>query len=287
MEIMNAASFELRCWAHTGVRDQESQSVLGIKWDTLTDELYCVSPQVDIGFSEIVSKRKLLSIVNSIYDPIGFTSPTTLLPKLLLQKAWNNKLDWDEEILCGSAEKANLHIFTDASAYGYACCAFLRCEEEEEVKVSLVLAKSRVAPVKRLTIPRLELLGAAIGARIASTILDALKFPLKMYFWTDSMIVLGWITNTEPWNTFVGNRIKEIRELTNVEDWRVVPGDINPADLPSRSCDWSELLRSRWWEGPKWLYECPEFWPYKEINLPEEATREREPEYRTQRKIWK
>ncbi|GBO08281.1 hypothetical protein AVEN_150243-1 [Araneus ventricosus] len=249
MEIMNAASFELRCWAHTGVRDQESQSVLGIKWDTETDELYCVSPQVDIGFSEIVSKRKLLSIVNSIYDPIGFTSPATLLPKLLLQEAWNNKLDWDEElpsdmqlryqrwakhldlvekcriprrVLYGSAEKATLHIFTDASAYGYACCAFLRCEEEEEVKVSLVLAKARVAPVKRLTIPRLELLGAAIGARIASTILDALKFPLKTYFWTDSMIVLGWITNTEPWNTFVGNRIKEIRELTNVEDcpWR-------------------------------------------------------------------
>ncbi|GBN24590.1 hypothetical protein AVEN_89331-1, partial [Araneus ventricosus] len=190
-------------------------------------------------------------------------------------------------VLYGSAEKANLHIFTDASAYGYACCAFLRCEEEEEVKVSLVLAKARVAPFKRLTIPRLELLGAAIGARIASTILDALKFPLKMYFWTDSMIVLGWITNTEPWNTFVGNRIKEIRELTNVEDWRFVPGDINPADLPSRSCDWSELLRSRWWEGPKWLYECPEFWPYKEINLPEEATIEREPKYRTQRKIWK
>ncbi|GBO00253.1 hypothetical protein AVEN_145245-1 [Araneus ventricosus] len=264
------------CWALTGVRDQESQSVLGIKWDTETDELYCVSPQVDIGFSEIVSKRKLLSILSSIYDPIGFTSPATLLPKLLLQEAWNNKLDWDEElpsdmqlryqrwakhldlvekcriprrVLCGSAEKATLHIFTDASAYGYACCVFLRCEEEEEV--SLVLAKARVAPVKRLTIPRLELLGAAIGARIASTISDALKFPLKTYFWTDSMIVLGWITNREPWNTFVGNRIKEIRELTNVEDWRFVPGDINPADLPFRACDWSELLRSRWWEGPK------------------------------------
>ncbi|GBM30601.1 hypothetical protein AVEN_27630-1 [Araneus ventricosus] len=160
-------------------------------------------------------------------------------------------------------------------AYGYACYAFLRCEEEEEVKVSIVLAKARVAPVKRSTIPRLELLGAAIGASVASTILEALKFHLKMYFWTDFMIVLEWITNTEPWNTFVGNRMKEIREMTNVEDWRFVPGDINPADLPSRSCDWSELLRSRWWEGPKWLYECPEFWPYKEIILPEEAMIER------------
>ncbi|GBM30602.1 hypothetical protein AVEN_27631-1 [Araneus ventricosus] len=84
MEIMNAASFELRCWVHIGVQDQESQSLIAIKWDTETDELYCVSLQVDIGFSETVSKRKLLSMVNSIYDPIGFTSPATVLPKLLL-----------------------------------------------------------------------------------------------------------------------------------------------------------------------------------------------------------
>ncbi|GBL89095.1 hypothetical protein AVEN_255232-1 [Araneus ventricosus] len=154
---MNAASFELKCWAHTGVQDQESRNLFGIKWDTETDELYCVSPQVDIGFNEIVSKKKLPSIVSSIYDPIGFTSPATLLQKLLLKVlAWRNKLDWDEKvpsdmqlryqlwakhldfaekcriprrILHGSSEKGILHIFTDASADGYACCAFLRCEE--------------------------------------------------------------------------------------------------------------------------------------------------------------
>ncbi|GBN04841.1 hypothetical protein AVEN_1924-1 [Araneus ventricosus] len=86
----------------------------------------------------------------------------------LSYQRWAKHLDLVEKcriprrVLCGSAEKATLHIFTDASAYGYACCAFLRCEEEEEVKVSLVLSKARVAPIKRLTIPRLELLGAAI-----------------------------------------------------------------------------------------------------------------------------
>ncbi|GFR07234.1 uncharacterized protein TNCT_366471 [Trichonephila clavata] len=122
------------------------------------------------------------------------------------------------QILHGTFKQVTLQIFTDASAIGYACCAFLRCEEEDEVKVSLVSAKARVAPVQRPTIPRLELLGAAIGARIASTILETLNSPLKSYFWTDSMTVLGWITNSEPWNTFVGNRVREIRELTNVED---------------------------------------------------------------------
>ncbi|XP_054723442.1 uncharacterized protein LOC129233439 [Uloborus diversus] len=300
MKIMNAASFELRCWAHSGDQNQGCQNVLGLEWDTKTDELYCVGP--DISSVEVVSKRKLLSVVNGIYDPVGFTSPATLLPKLLLQEAWRNKLDWDEQlpsemqlryqrwakhldliqkcriprrILHGTFERASLHIFTDASAHGYACCAFLRCGEEEEVRVSLVSAKARVAPLQRPTIPRLELLGAAIGARIASTILETFNLPLKTYFWTDSMIVLGWITKTEPWNTFAGNRVKEIRELTNIEDWRFVPGDVNPADLPSRSCDWSELLRSQWWEGPKWLYERPEFWPYTEIILPDEAMLER------------
>ncbi|GIY66096.1 uncharacterized protein CEXT_161511 [Caerostris extrusa] len=246
---MNAASFELRCWAHTGTKQSETQNVLGLKWDTETDELYCVSPETDMGISDNISKRKLLCIVNSIYDPIGFTSPATLLPKLLLQEAWRNKLDWDEEILYGNFKKATLHIFTDASAHGYACCSFLRCEDEGEVKVSLISAKARVTPVQKPTIPRLERLGAGIGARIASTILEALDLPLKTYFWTDSMIVLGWITNTEPWNTFVGNRVKEIRELTKVEDWRFVPGDVNPADLPSRSCNWFELLQSKWWRA--------------------------------------
>ncbi|GFY37351.1 uncharacterized protein TNIN_317081 [Trichonephila inaurata madagascariensis] len=84
IQVRNEASFELRCWAHTGVKYEESQSVLGLKWDTETDELYCVGPQVDMEASEVVTKRKLLSVVNSMYDPIGFTSPATLLPKLQL-----------------------------------------------------------------------------------------------------------------------------------------------------------------------------------------------------------
>ncbi|GFT77600.1 transposable element Tc1 transposase [Nephila pilipes] len=146
MQIMNAASFELRSWAHTEIKHLESQNVLGLKWDTETDELYCVHPEADMGISDTISKRKLLSIVNSIYDPIGFTSPATLLPKLLLQEAWRNKLNWDEELppdmqkryqrwakhfdliescriprklFYVSFEKATLHIFTDASAHGY------------------------------------------------------------------------------------------------------------------------------------------------------------------------
>ncbi|GFR27393.1 integrase_H2C2 domain-containing protein [Trichonephila clavata] len=68
-------------------------------------------------------------------------------------------------------------------------------------------------------------------ARISLTILESLHFPSRTCFWRDSMIVLAWIKNTEPWNTFVGNRVKEITELTNIDDWRHVPGDVNQEDL--------------------------------------------------------
>ncbi|XP_054723453.1 uncharacterized protein LOC129233452 [Uloborus diversus] len=300
IEVMQKGSFELRCWAYSGIEESIDQNVLGLKWDTHADELYCAGCKRTS--EKVLSKRKLLSIVNSIYDPIGFTSPATLLPKLLLQEAWKNKIGWDDDLplniqhryqhwvkhidlieqcriprrlMLGTLENTSLHVFTDASADAYACCVYLRSEEETGTSVQLITAKARVAPMKRPTIPRLELLGATMGARIASTVLEAIQQPLKISFWVDSMVVLSWITKGEPWNTFVGNRVKEIRQLTNVDSWRFVPGSMNPADLPSRSCNWKELIDSRWWEGPTWLQETENTWPNTEITMPEEALVER------------
>ncbi|GFS77119.1 uncharacterized protein NPIL_517131 [Nephila pilipes] len=187
MQIMNAASFELRSWAHTGIKHLESQNVLGLKYDTETDELYCVHPEADMGISDTISKRKLLSIVNSIYDPIGFTSPATLLPKLLLQEAWRNKLDWDEELPPNMQKR------------------YQRWAKHLDL-------------IERCRIPR-KLFYGSFSKRLPCTYLR--------------MLLL--------------------------------------MDIPSRPCDWFELLRSQWWEGPKWLYEPPELWPYAEITLPEEA----------------
>ncbi|GFY48157.1 uncharacterized protein TNIN_135691 [Trichonephila inaurata madagascariensis] len=77
---------------------------------------------------------------------------------------------------------------------------------------------------------------------------------------------LSWIKKKEPWNTFVGNRVKEIWDLTNIDDWRHVPGEVNPADLVTRCCDWSDLLKSKWLEGPGWLYSDEESWPCSEVS---------------------
>ncbi|GFQ75488.1 integrase catalytic domain-containing protein [Trichonephila clavata] len=258
---------------------------------------------IDCTQGKPVTKRVLLSVINSVYDPIGFTAPALLLPKLLMQEAWRGKIGWDEvlpvelehkyrlwertmhfmskcaisrRLFAENYDDFTVHIFTDASAYAYAACAFLRCEFKGQVTVKLMAAKARLAPMKKSTIPRLELLGATLGARLAETVDSILRTTSKTYFWCDSMVVLSWIKKKEPWNTFVGNRVKEIRDLTNIDDWRHVPGEVNPADLATRCCDWSDLLQSKWWEGPGWLYNDEESWPCSEVSeTPDEAFLER------------
>jgi len=123
------------------------------------------------------------------------------------------------------------------------------------------MSKARVAPLKRMTIPRLELMGCLIGSRLSSLIKNAMKLDIPQYFWSDSTTALAWIKNDYNHHVFVRNRVNEIREKTRPEDWRHVPGPMNPADLPSRGCLPEELLESKWWEGPEWLLKPMEEWP--------------------------
>ncbi|XP_035220729.1 uncharacterized protein LOC118193707 [Stegodyphus dumicola] len=249
---------------------------------------------------EPITKRKVLSITQKIFDPIGFTAPITVIPKLILQETWNQKIKWDEDLPLPLSEQFGtwlnqlpllsqieiprwlnidyenedtvvLHVFSDASKRAYATCAFLRAETIEGVKVQLVSARSRIAPIKELTIPRLELLSCLIGARLAKTILSDLKLKnCRTVFWSDSSTALGWIRRDQAWGTFVHNRVQEIRSLTRISDWRHVPGSLNPADLPSRGCTIEQLQKSAWWEGPSWLYLPEDEWPHVEEKPDEE-----------------
>ncbi|KAF6216059.1 hypothetical protein GE061_000397 [Apolygus lucorum] len=162
-----------------------------------------------------------------------------------------------------------LHTYCDASSTSYAAVSFLRVQTEDVVFVTLVGAKSRVAPLKKLTIPRLELLAATIGARLASGIVKEIG-EVETFFWSDSSTVLSWIHREEPWGVFVFNRVREIRSLTSQGVWRHVPGVLNPADLVSRGCRPKELLDSRWWEGPDWLHLPQEEWPASYVNPDED-----------------
>jgi len=121
------------------------------------------------------------------------------------------------------------------------------------VQVQLVSSKSRVAPAKKTTIPRLELLGCLIATRLTHSVKSMLKIEMKTFFWTNSSNALYWIQKNENWTVFVWNRVQEIRRLSEGAEWRHIPGEHNPADLPSRGCSGNALLTSRWWEGPVWL----------------------------------
>ena len=292
-ELMAEAKMELRQWECTENENSEVESypftsVLGLKWNKKSDTLRC-----DVTPSKLptkITKRVILSEVQKIFDPMGFICPVLLEPKMLLQRTWKNKEGWDEEqpeevrqefinwyehISClneieiprmatgGTCSRENwqLHTFSDASQDAYAACTFLRTEYNNMVSVQLLQAKARVAPLKKATIPRLELLGCLIAARLGDSVKKALALEnIPTYYWSDSTTALAWIRRNDEWGTFVGNRVKEICNLTEVTNWKHVPGILNPADLPSRGCRPKELVGSRWWEGPEWLRAPQDQW---------------------------
>ena len=163
--------------------------------------------------------------------------------------------------------KVEVHGFSDASERAYASVVYLRIEYESgEVGVKFIASKSKVAPIKRQSIPRLELLGACLLAKLVHNIKVTLQAELKdsvlrTYFWVDSMSVLCWITNVKPWTQYVRHRVSEILALSDREQWHFCPGLQNPADLPSRGKYVSLPANRLWWEGPEFLRFESEHWP--------------------------
>ena len=189
---MQTAYFELRGWQYTGDGDNCATSVLGITWNKKLDTL-----SVNISFAcnflvDKCTKRLMLSMAQRVFDPIGVTCPAMLCPKLLLQKAWRENIDWDDAVsddvrlqfsewlkelpaiedikiprrignISGNAH-VSFHAFSDASGLAYAAAVFIRVEVDEMVEVQMIGAKSRIAPTKETTIPRLELLATVITA---------------------------------------------------------------------------------------------------------------------------
>ncbi|GBO01857.1 hypothetical protein AVEN_85994-1 [Araneus ventricosus] len=279
-EILSPAKFNLRGWEHTGVsaggkstilEEENKVPVLGLIWKPNKDTL-SVNWEETSKFNETpITKRKILSAVHRIFDPIGFTCPVTLKPKILLQECWKLGVTWDTELpfsisrkfekwkeqlkclnnleipRCISKELSpnsdlSLHVFCDASKTAYASCVFLRTEIDGTITCQLVQARARVAPIKAITIPRLELLACTIGSRLVNT--------TKSDLGLEDVPICCWV--------------QEIRRLTNPEDWKHIAGILNPADLPSRGCSAEELTESLWWEGPSWLKKPREEWPLSE-----------------------
>lgn len=299
--VMMERKFDLRGWDMTGEKAQEPINILGLLWDKERDTLAVSNESLlDMNFEKI-TKKVMLSAAHRIFDPIGIVSSFVLVPKLLLQQTWAEGLSWNEEVgedikhrflqwiseipllteievprwamvKPTSAHNLSLHIFSDASKHAYASVVFLRVETESEVIVRLLAARSRVAPISKskgaTTIPRLELLAASVATRLYQTVVKDYKLQeATTTFWTDATTVLAWIRQNEPWNTFVMNRVKEIRLLSENCEWRHIPGVLNPADIPSRGSTLRKLIQCKWWEGPVWLKCPPEDWPQSETEI--------------------
>jgi hypothetical protein len=202
-----------------------------------------------------------LKNIAQIFDPLGLSGPCIIQAKIILQKLWLQKLDWDDPLPSGlhsiwdsfrkqlvelrnldipryvsskDSVKIELHGFADASQNAYGACVYIRVQDSGgKVSVKLLCSKTRVAPLKQQSMPRLELCAALLLARLVHKITNEAKIePSNKTYWSDSTIVIGWLQlQSNKLQVFVANRIAEIQRLTKVSDWRHVPTDQNPADF--------------------------------------------------------
>lgn len=283
--------------------EQPVHSVLGLKWIPNEDVFsYSVGTQ---NIKETPTKRIVLSVISQIYDPSGWLTPVTFWSKSFMQYLWTLGLDWDEplddsvisvwnkfanelpyiEMLkipryvgLSSAKDIQLHAFSDASEAGYCSCVYLRVVNSQGIiSTYLLIAKSRVAPLKRISIPRLELCGAHLMSKLLNYCIQLLSPHCKISSytaWCDSTIVLSWIgMPSYRLKVYVSNRVAEIQENIPPSFWQHISSLENPADVGSRGTSPQDLINhTLWWNGPVWLCNSEENWPKSVCkSLPEES----------------
>ena len=282
----------------------ESVKVLGHTW-AIEKDLISVKKTSKQPEHKPYTKRNVLKEVASVFDPLGLFSPVLLKGKVFLQTLWDRHLDWDDEIdsedktlwskissevsklsecaikrciaLCESKENVSYHLlcFCDASASAYAAVVYLhQVSEDMDSRCDLIFSKTRLAPLKTLTIPRLELMAVLIGVRCLTFVKNQLKLPIKgIHLWTDSQCVLQWINSEKDLTVFVRNRVKEIKSNNDIV-FGFVPSNENPADIASRGTTVQNLSENNlWWHGPKWLCERENNWPMSVTEDVDEKTK--------------
>ena len=277
-----------------GNQNDGSSKVLGQTWNVQDDKF-------EMDLAKIVAnhdpnnftKRIVLSIAAKFFDPLGLILPVVLQLKLLFQELCKSNVEWDEQlseqfcqtwkIIFSELKEAGalsisrcyfqktrtglveLHAFSDASESAYGVCVYILYEHEAGVNCHLVASKTRVVPITKQTIPRLELLGCLISVRLVESIRKALQDVLNIHayiFWSDSTVALSWIRSVDKeYKQFVENRVEEIRRLSCPNDWKYCPTKENPADIASRGKSASKLAADdKWWYGPTFLMNGKESW---------------------------
>ncbi|XP_055633238.1 uncharacterized protein LOC129773624 [Toxorhynchites rutilus septentrionalis] len=283
------------------------ERVLGMVWRPQEDVFVFSSAfrndlQRLLEESIVPTKRQLLSLVMSVFDPLGMVAPFVVHGKTIVQDVWRSGIGWDEPLpanivpqweryakLLGTLNTVKiprcyfpgyqpeaynsleLHVFVDASNSAYAAAAYFRILDHGEVRCSLVAARSKVAPIKLLSVPRLELQAAVIGTRLMKSIISNHTIRIKRkILWSDSATVLNWIrADPRNYKQFVAFRVTEILDETEISDWRKVPTKMNVADEATK---WGQGPcfdeHSRWFNGPEFLYKPESDWPEEAIEQP-------------------
>ncbi|XP_071161241.1 uncharacterized protein [Mytilus edulis] len=214
------------------------QRSLGLSWDVNTDNfLFQLSSE-----NKPITRRGILSTINSLYDPLGFLAPVIIKGKLLLRKIVSETVDWDQP------------LSDDTAAEWKSWRDTLNAIETLRIP-RFILGKAKVAPTSGHTIPRLELSAAVLAVEITQTIVDNLDLHIDtVKFYTDSKVVLGYISNeTRRFFIYVANRVEKIRKFSSPSQWNYVPTNRNPADSGTRSVPAHEIHSSEWLLGPRQL----------------------------------
>ncbi|XP_067055972.1 uncharacterized protein [Acropora muricata] len=270
------------------IEDLPTACTLGLKWDVSTKFKHLVE-------TKPVTRRGILAIVSSLFDPLGFIAPYIMKAKLLLQDLCRKKLGWDTAIAeqdriqwfhwledlpklenlqvdrCfkpknfAEIKNAQLHIFSDGSRVGYGAVAYLRLVDVfDPIHCSFVMGKARLAPIHEITIPRLELTAAVISVKLSKIIREELEIETdQVNYWMDSTTVLKCLGNdSKRFHTFESNRLTVIRDGSSVSDWRYISRDDNPADDASKGLRLQEMAKdNRWMNGPTFLWKEEDSWP--------------------------
>ncbi|XP_075151007.1 uncharacterized protein LOC142225118 [Haematobia irritans] len=269
--------------------DNSTTKTLGVRWNASVDSFFFVSEKFPKKSS--YTKREVLSIIARLFDPAGWLAPVVVKAKIFMQQLWLDDLAWDDYLkpqsLCEWQQfiytyndldsitiprwvhyspecDVSFHGFCDSSELAYSATIYVRIYMDNEIFVHLLVAKTKVAPIKKQSLPRLELCGAVLLAELVNSSIP--KFNIKKYYlflWTDSTIVLAWLKKPPcTWTTFVANRVSIILQKVGNKCWAHVDTHHNPADLATRGLTPSELKDNRlWWNGPTWLHEKNFIWP--------------------------
>ena len=267
-----------------------SSSILGPEWKI---DQYCF--QVCRGPNKEcpseITQRLVLSFVSSVFDPMCIFAPFTMRMRMLLKSIWiHHGQSWDERLneedkqifkdwinemqtiretslprmyFSAIPQNVQLHIFCDASLEARCILAFFRAETDAGNEVSFVLGKCRIAPIKHLSIPRLELQAALYSVRLRKLIVEEHDLLIdSVTNWTDSITVLQWLHSADrKQNVSVANRAAEILEASSIDDWKHIKGELNPSDTGTRGTTIEKLSDSDWLSGLTWLKDQSKNWP--------------------------